>query len=94
MKSKFARILRPLLAACAGVLVAQGAAWAGAASPATPAASAASASPTAKAAAVSTAQGGQRNKMKACNAEAREKDLHKAERRAFMKQCLSKGSAA
>ena len=31
----------------------------------------------------------QRNKMKTCNADARTKDIHGPERKAFMKQCLS-----
>jgi hypothetical protein len=31
----------------------------------------------------------QRTKMKACNADAKVKDVHGADRRAFMKQCLS-----
>jgi hypothetical protein len=31
----------------------------------------------------------QRSKMKTCNADARTKDVHGADRRAFMKQCLS-----
>ena len=31
----------------------------------------------------------QRNKMKTCNADAKAKDVHGADRRAFMKQCLS-----
>jgi hypothetical protein len=31
---------------------------------------------------------GQQNRMKACNAEAREKDLHGDERKAFMSKCL------
>ena len=31
----------------------------------------------------------QRSKMKTCNADAKTKDLHGADRRAFMKQCLS-----
>ena len=31
----------------------------------------------------------QRSKMKTCNADARTKDLHGADRKAFMKQCLS-----
>ena len=31
----------------------------------------------------------QRSKMKTCNADARTKDLHGPDRRAFMKQCLS-----
>ncbi len=33
----------------------------------------------------------QQAKMKRCNMEAKEKDLHKAERKAFMKSCLKKG---
>jgi hypothetical protein len=31
----------------------------------------------------------QRSKMKTCNADAKTKDVHGADRRAFMKQCLS-----
>jgi len=31
----------------------------------------------------------QRSKMKTCNADAKTKDIHGADRRAFMKQCLS-----
>ena len=31
----------------------------------------------------------QRSKMKTCNADAKTKDLHGADRKAFMKQCLS-----
>ena len=31
----------------------------------------------------------QRSKMKTCNADAKVKDVHGADRRAFMKQCLS-----
>ncbi len=31
----------------------------------------------------------QQSKMKTCNADAKTKDLHGADRRAFMKQCLS-----
>ena len=31
----------------------------------------------------------QRNKMKTCNADAKTKDLHGPDRKAFMKQCLS-----
>jgi hypothetical protein len=31
----------------------------------------------------------QRAKMKTCNADAKAKDVHGADRRAFMKQCLS-----
>ena len=33
----------------------------------------------------------QQVKMKRCNMEAKEKGLHKAERKAFMKSCLKKG---
>ncbi len=37
----------------------------------------------------------QRSKMKTCNADAKVKDVHGADRRAFMKQCLSgKGKPA
>jgi hypothetical protein len=37
----------------------------------------------------------QRSKMKTCNADAKTKDVHGADRRAFMKQCLSgKGKPA
>ena len=54
-----------------------------------PAASAAAASTT-----VATVDGTapgtpQRSKMKTCNADAKTKDLHGADRKAFMKQCLS-----
>ncbi len=35
-------------------------------------------------------QKAQRAKMKACNKSAKEQDLHKAERKAFMKDCLKK----
>ncbi len=31
----------------------------------------------------------QRSKMKTCNADAKTKDLHGADRKSFMKQCLS-----
>jgi len=36
----------------------------------------------------------QRSKMKACNADARQKDLHGDERRKFMSHCLSGKPAA
>ena len=59
----------------------------------TPHAAAASvAEPAATAtAAVAQTQPGtpQRSKMKACNADAKVKDVHGADRRVFMKQCLS-----
>ena len=42
-------------------------------------------------AAVASTQPGtpQRSKMKTCNADAKAKDVHGPDRRAFMKQCLS-----
>ena len=53
-------------------------------------ASGATAASTAVAAAGSTQPGTpQRSKMKTCNADAKVKDVHGPERRAFMKQCLS-----
>ena len=54
------------------------------------AASDAAAAPTTVATAGSTHPGTpQRSKMKTCNADAKVKDVHGADRRAFMKQCLS-----
>ena len=52
---------------------------------------AAAASDTATVASASSTQPGtpQRSKMKTCNADAKVKDVHGADRRAFMKQCLS-----
>jgi hypothetical protein len=48
------------------------------------------AAPSAGATAASSEPGTpQRSKMKTCNADARTKDLHGADRKAFMKQCLS-----
>jgi psiF repeat len=57
--------------------------------PHAPAASDAAATTTV--AADGSAQAGtpQRSKMKTCNADAKTKDVHGADRRAFMKQCLS-----
>jgi hypothetical protein len=57
----------------------------------TPAAAASgAAAPTTVAAAGSTQPGTpQRSKMKTCNADAKTKDVHGPDRRAFMKQCLS-----
>jgi Spy/CpxP family protein refolding chaperone len=55
-------------------------------------ASAASSSGTAAAAAPSASAPAQRTKMKTCNADAKGK--HGDERKAFMKQCLSKKGAA
>ena len=40
-------------------------------------------------ASTTTAATPQRSKMKTCNADAKTKDIHGADRRAFMKQCLS-----
>ena len=54
------------------------------------AASAPAAPTTAVAAADSTQPGTpQRSKMKTCNADAKAKDIHGPDRRAFMKHCLS-----
>ena len=54
------------------------------------AASDAAAASTTLAAAGSTQPGTpQRTKMKTCNADAKAKDVHGPDRRAFMKQCLS-----
>ena len=60
------------------------------------AASAPAAPTTAVAAADSTQPGTpQRSKMKTCNADAKAKDIHGPDRRAFMKHCLSgKGKPA
>jgi hypothetical protein len=56
----------------------------------TAAASDAPAASTTVAAAGATQPGTpQRSKMKTCNADAKVKDVHGADRRAFMKQCLS-----
>jgi hypothetical protein len=60
----------------------------------------ASAAAASDATAVATAGGTQagtpqRSKMKTCNADAKAKDVHGPDRRAFMKQCLSgKGKPA
>jgi len=59
-----------------------------------PAAAASDASTVATAGGTSPATP-QRSKMKTCNADAKAKDVHGADRRAFMKQCLSgKGKPA
>ena len=52
---------------------------------------AAAASDTTAVASAGSTQPGtpQRSKMKTCNADARTKDVHGPDRRAFMKQCLS-----
>ena len=54
-----------------------------------PAASAVAASTTAAAADSAAPGTPQRSKMKTCNADAKTKDLHGTDRKAFMKQCLS-----
>ena len=54
-----------------------------------PAASAVAASTTTAAADSTTPGTPQRSKMKTCNADAKTKDLHGTDRKAFMKQCLS-----
>jgi len=73
--------------------LAAGASFARAAHAPDPAASGA----VATAAAAATTEPGtpQRSKMKTCNADAKAKDLHGPDRKAFMKQCLSgKGKPA
>jgi hypothetical protein len=56
-----------------------------------PAAAASDAAASTSVAAAGSTQPGtpQRSKMKTCNADAKTKDVHGADRRAFMKQCLS-----
>ncbi len=56
-----------------------------------PAAAASDAAASTAVAAAGATQPGtpQRTKMKTCNADAKVKDVHGADRRAFMKQCLS-----
>jgi len=56
-----------------------------------PAAAASDAAASTAVAAAGATQPGtpQRSKMKTCNADAKVKDVHGADRRAFMKQCLS-----
>ena len=70
--------------------LAAGATFARAAHAPAAAASDATAASTTLAAAGGTQPGTpQRSKMKTCNADARTKDVHGPDRRAFMKQCLS-----
>jgi hypothetical protein len=56
-----------------------------------PAAAASDAAASTSVAAAGSTQPGtpQRSKMKTCNADAKTKDVHGPDRRAFMKQCLS-----
>jgi hypothetical protein len=78
--------MKPLIIALSLALAAGGAL---AKTPRAPAAAASDAS-TALATAGATQPGTpQRSKMKTCNADARTKDVHGPDRRAFMKQCLS-----
>jgi len=70
--------------------VAAGATFARAAhAPATAASDGAAASATVVAAGGTQPGTPQRSKMKTCNADAKAKDVHGPDRRAFMKQCLS-----
>jgi hypothetical protein len=80
--------MKPLIIALSLALAA-GAAFARTAH--APAAGASAAAPGAAVAVAGATQPGtpQRSKMKTCNADAKAKDIHGPDRRAFMKQCLS-----
>ena len=81
--------MKPLIIALSFALLA-GATFARSAHAPAAAASDASTTLTTVATASSTQPGTpQRSKMKTCNADAKTKDIHGADRRAFMKQCLS-----
>ena len=81
--------MKPLIIALS-LAFAAGATFARAAHAPAAAASDGAAASTAVAAAGSTQPGTpQRSKMKTCNADAKAKDVHGPDRRAFMKQCLS-----
>ena len=81
--------MKPLIIALS-LAFAAGATFARAAHAPAAAASDAAAAPTTVAAAGATQPGTpQRSKMKTCNADAKAKDVHGPDRRAFMKQCLS-----
>ena len=81
--------MKQLIIALSFAVVAGGAFARSAHAPA-PAASDTPAAATTVVAAGSTQPGTpQRSKMKTCNADAKVKDVHGADRRAFMKQCLS-----
>ena len=80
--------MKPMIIALSFALAA-GASCARATHPAAPAASDAMATSTTTAAAATQPGTPQRSKMKTCNADARTKDVHGPDRRAFMKQCLS-----
>ena len=81
--------MKPLIIALS-LVFATGATFARAAHVPASAASDAAAASTTLAATGSTQPGTpQRTKMKTCNADAKAKDVHGPDRRAFMKQCLS-----
>ena len=81
--------MKPLIIALS-LAFAAGATFARTAHAPAAAASDGAAASTAVAAAGSTQPGTpQRSKMKTCNADAKAKDVHGPDRRAFMKQCLS-----
>ena len=80
--------MKPLIIALSFALAA-GASFARTAHAPAPAASDAAASTTVAAAGATQPGTPQRSKMKTCNADAKAKDVHGADRRAFMKQCLS-----
>ena len=80
--------MKPLIIALSFAL-ATGAALARTAHAPAPASSEAAASTTVAAAGSTQPGTPQRTKMKTCNADAKAKDVHGPDRRAFMKQCLS-----
>jgi hypothetical protein len=80
--------MKPTIIALSLALAA-GAACARTTHPAAPAASDAATASTPATATATQPGTPQRTKMKTCNADARTKDVHGPDRRAFMKQCLS-----
>ena len=80
--------MKPLIIALS-LAFATGATFARAAHAPASAASDTAAAPTTVAANSTQPGTPQRSKMKTCNADAKVKDVHGADRRAFMKQCLS-----
>jgi hypothetical protein len=80
--------MKPLIIALSFALAAGGAF---AKTPRAPAAAASDATASTTVATAGATQPGtpQRSKMKTCNADAKTKDVHGPDRRAFMKQCLS-----
>jgi hypothetical protein len=86
--------MKPLIIALSLALSA-GAAFARTAHAPAAAASDAAAGPAVAVAGATQPGTPQRSKMKTCNADAKAKDVHGPDRRAFMKQCLSgKGKPA